>query len=211
MGIEEKLALFFKDPTIEPSGTDQGVLYLLRREIQDCLIGKIVPENQVVAEAEKERHRLFLTVMALAAGVDLLAKFYAGSDDIGGVRERMKQFTIKYMFADKPDPALYADVLYFGCRNPMLHSFSMYNDRFKITLFSGKMQQGAIWRVPSDPKWFVIIVEGLYMVFIKAVQAYRAELETDSVLRTNFEKMFENYGTIPMFTAFVEPVTTAIV
>lgn len=88
MNLEEKLGLFFKEPTIKPvQGQAQGTLYLLRREIQDCLIGKVLAEGQVPEEASKDPHRIFATVMVIAAGVDLLAKFYAGSDDVGGVRK----------------------------------------------------------------------------------------------------------------------------
>jgi hypothetical protein len=83
MTTGEKIDLFFKNPVIEPDGPTQGVLYLLRREVQDCFIGKVVPEDQVIAESQKNRHRLFATVMVIMAGIDLLAKFYAGSDETG--------------------------------------------------------------------------------------------------------------------------------
>ena len=85
MTTDQKIDLFFKNPAEQPDGSIQGVLYLLRREVQDCFIGKVVPEDQVIAESQKDRHRLFATVMVIMAGIDLLAKFYAGSDENGGV------------------------------------------------------------------------------------------------------------------------------
>jgi hypothetical protein len=208
MTIDEKLAMFFQDPTVNPHGRDQGVLYLLRREIQDCMLRKVVPEDQVVTEAQKNRHALFATVMVMAAGVDLLAKFYAGNDDTGGVRARLEAFTRNYMFSTAVDPRELADVFYFGLRNPLVHSFCAYNDKFKMGLLSGdpRMQNGAIWKVRSAAKTYAVSVEGLFVSFVAAVQSYRRDLDTDATLRSNFEKMFENYGSIPMLTAFVEPV-----
>src|SRR5262245_39424503 len=58
-----------------------------------------------------------------AAGVDLPAKFYAGSDDIGGAGERIQSYAARYMFAGAKDPVRSAEILFQGIRNPLLHSF----------------------------------------------------------------------------------------
>jgi len=48
MTLDEKIALFFKAPTEAETGMEHSVLYLARREMQDCFIGMVVPEKDVV-------------------------------------------------------------------------------------------------------------------------------------------------------------------
>ena len=78
MTVDEKIAFFFAPPQPEQEGNSRSTLHLLRREAQDCLIGKLVPEENVIEEAQHEPHRLFATTMVLMTGVNLLAKFWSG-------------------------------------------------------------------------------------------------------------------------------------
>jgi hypothetical protein len=206
MTTEEKIDLFFKNPVIEPDGATQGVLYLLRREVQDCFIGKVVPEDQVIAESQKDRHRLFATVMVIMAGIDLLAKFYAGSDENGGVGPRIRTFAREFVFTGLSSAQLFSEVLYEGCRNPMLHSFALQNKRFRMTLMQG-FSHGVIRTVRGQPDWFVLSVEGLYVAFVQAVKAYEVQVRTTPQAQENFVKMFDDYGSIGMQSYYVEPVS----
>ena len=104
------------------SGESLSTLHLNRREVQDCLI---------------------------AAGIDLLARFYAGSDRSGKVADRIIQFAKQFVFTGQPSAQTFADVLNYGCRNPMLHSFTVQNTRFRISL-TNDLPSGAIWK-PSPP------------------------------------------------------------
>jgi len=45
----------------------------------------VIDEDAVIDGAMRAEYRLFATMMVTMAGVDLLAKFYAGSDDVIGV------------------------------------------------------------------------------------------------------------------------------
>jgi hypothetical protein len=102
--LDEKITFFFAVPApIQTFGTFSS-LHLLRREVQDCLIGKVIDEDQVITEAMQGEHRLFATMMVVMAGVDVLAKFYAGSDNIGQVGARIKGFAARYMFTSAQDP-----------------------------------------------------------------------------------------------------------
>src|SRR4030095_1218971 len=74
MTLEEQIDFFFAGPDPEQTGDLRSTLHLVRREVQDCLIGKVVDESQVVTVAREEPHRLVATMMVLMAGVDLLAK-----------------------------------------------------------------------------------------------------------------------------------------
>jgi len=78
MTLDEKIALFFKEPApITELGTF-GSLFMLRREAQDCRIGKVIGEDAVIDEAMRAEHRLFATLMVVMAGVDLKSDGAAG-------------------------------------------------------------------------------------------------------------------------------------
>jgi hypothetical protein len=83
MTLQEQIDFFFAPPLPMQTGSASSTLHLNRREVQDCLIGDVVAEDKVLSDP-RPRHRLFATVMVIASGVDLLAKFYAGSDKSGG-------------------------------------------------------------------------------------------------------------------------------
>src|SRR5262245_24325897 len=95
------LADRFASPHAVQSGF-VSTLYLNRREVQDCILGDVIAEDAVAADPR--RHRLFATVMVISAGIDLLAKFYAGSDKSGGpggVGDRIVGFAERFMFTGK--------------------------------------------------------------------------------------------------------------
>ena len=139
MTLEEEIAFFFAPPLPLQSGATLSTLHLLPREAQDCLIGDVVHEDAVVAD--RRRHRLFATTMVLMAGIDLLAKFYAGDDSNGKAGERIKDFASRFIFNGAPSATEPAEVLSCGCRNPMLHSFTSHNAKYRITLTSGFADQ----------------------------------------------------------------------
>ncbi len=89
-------------------------------------------------------------------------------------------------------------MFWFGCRNPMLHAFNLYNNKYEMTLVNRRPDLPAITKNPANGKQFAVCVEGLYAAYIGAIAAYRAELVSDVTLLANFEKMFEYYGYIPM-------------
>lgn len=111
-----------------------STLHLARREIQDCLSGTVIDEEHVVDAALREPHRLFATAMVIMAAIDLLAKFYTGSDETGKAGARIKAFTARFIFDGHPSAERFAEVLYLGLRNPLLHSFTLYNDTLKINV-----------------------------------------------------------------------------
>lgn len=193
MTRDEKVAFFFKPPApITELGTLSS-LFMLRREAQDCLIGKVIDEDAVIDEAMRGEHRLFATLMVVMAGVDLLAKFYAGSDDIGGVGARIKGFAARYMFPNAADPARSAEILYQGIRNPLLHSFTLYDRKLEIWLVN-RQPQFDIFENPEKPGHVLISIEGVYLAFVRGLKAYHAELVNSADLLGKFESMYEKYG-----------------
>jgi hypothetical protein len=193
MSLDDKIAFFFKQPApITELGTFSS-LFMLRREAQDCLIGKVIDEDAVISEAMREEHRLFATLMVILAGVDLLSKFYAGLDDNGGVGARIKEFAARYMFPNAKNPDRSAMALYLGLRNPLLHSFTLYDRQLEIWVVN-RRPNFDIFENPEKPGHFLISVEGVYLAFVRGLKAYHAELATSTDLRTKFEAMYEKYG-----------------
>lgn len=127
MTLKEQIEFFFAPPLPPQLGSSKSTLHLNRQEAQDCLIGTVVPEADVVSDSRR-RHRLFATAMVIAAGIDRLGKFYAGTDKSGGkmgVGDRIIEFAERFMFTGQPSARTFAEVLYYGCRNPMLHAFTL--------------------------------------------------------------------------------------
>lgn len=175
--IDEALALFFREPQMPPViPSTMSVLYLLRRDIAHCI------DNSIA---------LFPATMALFAGVDLLAKFHAGSDETGQVGPRFRNFITMYFSGLSTDDA---DILY-QLRNALLHSFGLYSKtRTREFSFNIAPASNLIEKVGNSV--YVINPWILRVRFDEAIQQYHAHVSTDSGLRANFQKMFPIYGTI---------------
>lgn len=182
--------LFFRPPRTEIGHPNWiGVLYLLRRDIDICM-GIDPTSRQPMAYQAK-----WPGAMAMLAGIDLLAKFYVGSDDNGRgkvverFRKFLEQFFTELSQADR-------DVIY-QLRNSLLHSFGLYSKsgekeyRFVLTDHgSGLLVSSA------PPHQYCIDLRVLHSEFEKAVAAYQAALDSDSQLQHNFAAMFVNYGRV---------------
>lgn len=190
MTTQEQIDFFFAPPLPMQTGASLSPLHLLRREAQDCLIGDVIPEHDVISDPR--RHRLFATTMVMMAGIDLLAKFYAGSDQSGQVGKRFEAFARDFIVNGDRD---LAKALYEGCRNPLLHSFTLHSATARVAIAREvDSSHGAVWRL--DATTFVVSVEGLYRAFVGAVNAYQTELAGRADLQANFVAMFPSYGTI---------------
>jgi hypothetical protein len=207
MTVQEQIDFFFAPPLPKLTGTTQSPLYLVRREMQDCLIGTVVAEG-VITAYPGERHRLFATVMVIMSGLDLLAKFHAGNDDQGGVHTRFTTFVSAFMFDGDPSATEYPDVLYYGCRNPLLHSFNFHQKDYRITVVDRPSPTGGpVWRIKGDPTGFVISVEALVDAFVKTLRHYEGKVRTQVDLQANFTKTFPTYGSIGVQAFVVNKAT----
>ncbi len=211
MTTDERIAAFFAPPVPLQEGPNVSVLHLLRREIQDCLIGEVVPEDEVLSRPA--RHRLFATAMLLVAGVDLLAKLYEGADNVGGAGRRFKAFAKRFVFAGLANPELLAEVLWVGCRNPLLHSFSVHNQTYNMVVLvrtefapPDKFEPAVVGA--PDNRTFILSVDGLFEAFLRTIATYRKLLETDSDLRRNFDSLFPKYGQLAVETVHLEKTDT---
>jgi hypothetical protein len=203
MTLQEEVDFFFAPPLPKQSGLSVSTLHLVRQEMQDCLIGTVVAEDAILTYPG-DRHRLFATVMVIMSGIDLLAKFYAGNDEKGGVYARFTAFVAAFMFAGDPSATDYPDVLYYGCRNPLLHSFTFHQHDYRIAVVSWLSPSGGpVRRSEYEPDGFIISVETLVQAFVKMVCAYEAAVRTKVDVQNNFTKMFPTYGSVVVDTRWL--------
>jgi hypothetical protein len=204
MTIDEQIEFFFAPPVPEQVGLERSSLHQNRREIQDVFVRNAYAEDDVLKRPSEERHALFATVMVIGAGIDLLAKFYRGSDKNGEVGERIIDFLQRYMFNGKPDGKVLARIVYEGLRSPMMHSFTLRSKKHSVKLVSHmpELQGKAVWKYKSKPTAYLVSVEGLFSDYIRALNAYRTDLLTNMNLRTKFALMMPQYGYIRMSDVF---------
>lgn len=188
------IAFFFMRPTVardrHARSGRQSVLYLLRRETQDCFIGTVVVEGSVLRQAEK--HRLFATMMVIFAGIDLLAKFAAGEDKTGQVRARFVSFAADYLLLSDAD----ADVLW-SVRNALMHSFGLYDGKTRRKIAVAQRCGGsgrASKPVRQTDDYWLVCIDDLYRGFVRGIGRYRRALRDSKQLQRNFTAMFDRYG-----------------
>jgi len=131
--------------------------------------------------------------MAVLAGTDLLAKFYAGSDARGQVTARFKNFVRDFF---RPI-AIGDDETIYQLRNSLLHSFGLFSEGQGNTYHFHLTARGGVPFIQATPPvdYQIDLIE-LHGRFEQAIVLYAAELETHPQLQANFLTMFANYGAI---------------
>jgi hypothetical protein len=146
--FDTKADQFFANPRNKPSiPGDNGVLYLLRRDILLCL-------GQDPCSGGTTCHKaVWPGAMAILAGIDLVAKFYKG-DDGPQSGPRFKDFVGKYFLPISPAEA---ETIY-QLRNALLHSFGLYSKKdtqeYRFLLTAGGWRRALCpgaetWQLPT--------------------------------------------------------------
>ena len=121
--LNENISQFFYDPKIPPKPPGHfSTLYLLRRDAAKCM-GKNPNTYEQQSEAEFSQ-ALWPGLMAVFAGIDLLAKFYK-DDDQGPIGERFEAYVEKFICPDHPE---WKKSLW-KLRNAVMHSFGLYGGK----------------------------------------------------------------------------------
>lgn len=201
--MQDQIAVFFTDPfTAPPVSGSVSTLYLLRREIQDCLIGTVVEETALLAQPQ--RHRLFATAMVVFAGIDLLAKFAATNASLG-MSERFVGFLTTYGVSDEEGSLLtVAEAQAIAdYRHALMHSFGLYHETkggqvVPLLLVDTPRQRPV---VTTDGEALSLSVDDLVAMFLTAIGNYRADLDQSVPLQIAFAAAFRRYGTLHMESA----------
>jgi len=207
----EEIDFFFAPPTPQQPPGRVSRLHLLRRELQDCIVGG-EPTNDELAPLRRppeEWHRLFATCLVLWAGVDLLSKFYFGKPE-GTTGAEFQRFA-RRMLMLKPNrlsAKRQAEILYVGMRSPMVHAFGLHTAGqpattkrparapIKVTLAFGR-DLGYFVARDAAPHTYDVNFTQLYARFILSIGRYRATLKS-AERRRHFRKVFREIGTINM-------------
>ena len=132
--------------------------------------------------------------MVIFAGIDLLAKFYAGSD-AGKIRPRFEEFSKSYL--DLQIDGESGDL--WNVRNSFMHSFGLYNKgvKKKVVLLESASDPHDKQRVvnSTDERLTVYLVT-LFCAFTRAIGMYKSDLLNSSDLEPKFDAIFPNYGSI---------------
>ena len=189
MMFSKEAELFFKKPAETPTipGTF-GILYLLRRDILQCL--GFDPNTGT----RNKEPVLWPGGMAILAGIDLIAKFYKGDDTIGQVGQRFKDFITKYL---QPISTGDEETIY-QLRNSLLHSFGLYSQTQNQTYHFILTASKSLLAQQTASGKFQIDLLTLYEQFEKAIDKYADDLNETPDLQSKFTLMFQNYGAIPI-------------
>ena len=131
--------------------------------------------------------------MGMLAGIDLLGKFYAGSDARGRVGGRFRSFLERFCPSISEDDRQ----TIYQLRNSLLHSFGLYsedNGRIYRFLLTADGTGPLISHNPPDQ--YHVGLRVLHRVFEGAVSSYGVALDSESPLQANFNAMFGNYGRV---------------
>lgn len=188
MPMKSNLDLFFEDPEKPPSRAGRraphpsgggtfcrqfGTLYKLRREAHTCFkAGRSAP---------------WAGAMCVLTGIDLLACFYAGSNQTGGVTSRFLKFVEDCM---PPTCKANKDLVY-SLRNCLLHNFTArhYVNKFRLILDDTP----AVF-TPDGTDTYLVNLNRLRLDFEQCIQTYKSKIISGSTEERNFNTMFSAIG-----------------
>jgi len=189
MPRKSDLDLFFEDPRKPPSNAGRsaphpsggeafcrqfGTLYKLRRESQTCF----KPSRSSAPWAG---------AMCVLTGIDLLACFYDGSNQAGGVKSRFLKFVEDCM---PPTCKNHKDLVY-SLRNCLLHNFTArhYVNRFRLIL-----DDTPVVFTPDGTNTYLVNLNRLRLDFEQCVQTYKARITSGSTEERHFNTLFSAIG-----------------
>ncbi len=193
----DPIEVFFEDtknnPDLLTKPRDFSILYLLIRDIETCF--GLDPSTELLfrctnCDKEIKNSAQWPALMGILAGIDLLGKFYAGTDR-GSVGARFKNFIKEFFELNDKDEE--SSVLY-ELRNSMLHSFGLYSKKYNLELRADINSPFIKVTGNQIKKIATINVLELFVRFLAAKEKYHKKLIKSDELKRKFNKMFIKYG-----------------
>ncbi|HMR42306.1 MAG TPA: hypothetical protein PKC40_00665 [Saprospiraceae bacterium] len=184
--LDQNIQFFFRKPEdLDDTEKIYSILFLLRRDIKTCFGINPNDNSKITYEA------LFPGVMAIMAGIDLLAKFYHGNDTTqnGEVGKRFKNYVKIYLVNKNEDEAK----IIYQLRNSLLHSFGLYSEDRNGNIYKFILNRSATFIHKVDKENYKISIIELQKKFEDSIDKYEKELCADFNLQNNFVKMFPKY------------------
>lgn len=181
---------FFQSPRDKPVANAAGpvrhsTLTALRGDVAFCM--GIDPSNGKPSSTHQSK-ALWSGTITIMAGIDLLAKFYAGCDVPGKVGKRFKAFVTKFLGVTDSD----VEILY-QLRNSLMHSYgiSFDVDGCHVDLAFNHCQ---CLVTPKSPNGKIVDLLTLSRQFEAAINTYNAVVKSDLGAQAAFARMFSKYG-----------------
>jgi hypothetical protein len=198
--LDEAIDCFFRDPASPPEEFGQfAILYRLRRDIIECF-------GQEPSTGARRRKIIFPGVMALLAGVDLMGKFYAGSDNTGRgeIGRRFRAYLNNFMGTQGDE-----DETLWQLRNSLLHSFGLYSRGGGKTYYFELVEAAGplIDPVPGDR--YRVNCTKLDEAWRASLLEYERQLRVDSRLGNHFRHMLPNYGMMVIEPIVISGITAS--
>lgn len=191
--FDEKVELFFLEPKSDYHPDEFSALHLLRRHIRICLC--IDPKNEAQA--------IWPAAIATLSGIDLLGLYYSGEILNGRITKpkntygRFRNFCVDFLKLSIKD----ARTIYM-LRNAFVHTYGLLaaesrGDVYRFTVYY-KDEPWLIKQTTDSIGNTIHIVNlfDLYKKFESAIDSYRVSVKKDSQTQVNFEKVFNELGTI---------------
>jgi len=190
--IDDKIAKFFFDPNVYIAYGPLSTLYLVRQEVQRCLIDHLLPEEDVLRH--KERRCLFASTMVVFAGIDLLAKCaVAGNDRVVKFLQTYGQMNGRRLAREEAEAIV-------AFRNALMHSFGLHHKDedgriVPLIIYWDPERRDAVER--RGDGW-MLSIDGLLEMFYGSIRRYKRALsaDTEGSLRRQFAEAFDRYGMI---------------
>lgn len=189
----EAIEMFFMPPTVELREGWVSTLYLCRRELQDCLIGKIVDESELL---EHRHHRLFATALVALSGIELLAT--VAPNISGNRRTRFITFLTNYSATTPLAMTEESASVLLDFRNALSHTFGLFHlgeggEIVRIYLIDQNAETPVV-REREDG--YEVFIDSLVEVFLYTAYSLRSALQADDTLASAFVNNVMAYGRI---------------
>lgn len=171
--FEQASELFFEIPRANRGEGWVSPMCLCRQELQDCFVGEIVGEDNLLAYPPQ---RLFATAMVALSGIELMARMVPPPSKNAGSRELFIAMVTTYSkLAKWPLSNEHAQVL-LRLRNALSHTFGLFHEvegavHKPLYLFSSNSPEEVV-RQRHDGSHEVCI-EMLVRLFVVMVEAFR--------------------------------------
>jgi hypothetical protein len=191
--FDEKVELFFLEPKSDHHPNEFSALHLLRRHIRICLC--IDPKNEAQA--------IWPAAIATLSGIDLLGLYYSGEILNGRITApqntygRFRNFCVDFLKLTLTD----ARTIYM-LRNAFVHTYGLlaadsHGKVYRFTVF----YKDEPWLINQTTDLngntiYVVNLFDLYKKFESAIDLYRNNVKKDPQTQANFEKVFNELGTI---------------
>lgn len=159
-------------------------LTLLRRDINTCF--GINPND---VNSKLGYSALWPGTMTILAGIDLLAKFYAGDDafENSKPRQRFIDYVTKYI-----DGQYFEEI--YQLRNSLLHSFGLFSEGKKSKEYKFILSQDKSFFIKSnDGTTYCISVSNLRDKFEQSIINFEKDYH-NMESNKEFDRLFQKYG-----------------